>query len=205
MIRASVKGLLLGGVVVNIRRLLEDERISQDDLYARMGPDAIRVFEEKIEPIRWYPIEAYRDLVDLMWEVAGDRDPDFMREKGRRWAAKVYDKGSYQQLEYADAAPRLESGEQAVRQGRLIGSLIGAFWSFIEPEVDLDPDSEAMLRMTFRNAAEFPEANRYTIEGFLNHMVERGKGNHVSSSERPTPDLVVFRLPLGLNPNESDG
>ena len=43
-----------------------------------------------------------------------------------------------------------------------------------------------------------PEANRYTTEGFLNHMVERGGGSHQATSERPTPERIVFRLPLRL-------
>jgi hypothetical protein len=203
VIRASVKGLLLGGIVAQVRRMLESERLGEEDMLARIGPEASAVLDQKVQPIRWYPIEAYRDLVDLVWEIEGDRNPEFMREKGRAWAEKAYRKG-YQQLEYADSAPQLQTGAEAVRQGRLIASLIGAFWSFVEPEVDLDPDPDRAdtLRMTFRNAGSFPEANRYTVEGFLNHMVERGGGRTHSSSERPEVDVVVFRLPLELTPSE---
>lgn len=201
MAEPSVKGLLLGGVVANLRRLAERGAVSEDALEARLGVRALELLREKVDPACWYPIEGYRELVDLLWELEGRRDPAFMREKGRDWARRLYDAQRYQQLEYADTRiGQLRSADEAVRQGRLIASLIQTFWNFVEPQVDLDPDHPDTLRLTLSGtlASLFPEANRYTTEGFLNHMVERGGGSHQATSERPTPERIVFRLPLRL-------
>ena len=201
MAEPSVKGLLVGGVVANLRRLEERGAVSEDALEARLGARAVELLREKIDPACWYPVGTYRELVDLLWELEGQRAPDYMREKGRAWAHKLYEAQRYQQLEYADSRTReIRSGDEAVRQGRLIASLIQTFWNFVEPRVDLDPEQPDTLRLTLEGplASLFPEANRFTTEGFLNHMVERGGGRHRATSERPTPERVVFRLPLRL-------
>jgi hypothetical protein len=197
----SVKGLLVGGVVVNLQRLRESGRLAADACEARLSRAALHLLEEKIDPSRWYPLAEYAELVDLLWDHEAARDPEYMREKGRAWAKKLYDAHRYQQLEYADAsAGAIGSPEEAVRQGRLIASLIGTFWSFVEAEVDLDPERPHTLRLVLsgRLARLFPEANRFTTEGFLNHMVERTGGRHRSTSERPAPDRLEFRLELRL-------
>jgi hypothetical protein len=197
MTEPSVKGLLLGGVVVNVRRLRERGAISEEALESRLSRGALALLTEKIDPTRWYPLEAYRELVDLLWQVDGGGDPEYMREKGRAWAAKLYDAQRYQQLAYADStARRAASDEDSVRQGRLIASLVQTFWSFVEPQVELDPERPHTLRFTLACSAPFPEANRYTTEGFMNHMIERGGGTHRCASERPSPDRVVIRMPL---------
>ena len=195
----SVKGTLLGGVAVNVKRLQGRGRISEETLQTRLAATALALLAEKVDPGRWYPLAAYRELVDLLWEVEGNSDPDYMREKGRAWAARLYQSRRYQQLEYSDArAGEIDSTQEAVRQGRLIASLIQSFWSFVEPRVDLDPDRPNTLRLVLECSADFPEANRYTTEGFLNHMVERSGGKQRASSERPSPHRLVFRLPLRL-------
>ena len=201
MAEPSVKGLLVGGVVANLRRLEESGAVSEDALEARLGARAVELLREKIDPATWYPIDTYRELVDLLWELEGQRKPDYLREKGRAWARKLYGAQRYQQLEYADSHTRaIQSGDEAVRQGRLIASLIQSFWNFVEPRVDLDPERPHTLRLTLEGplASLFPEANRFTTEGFLNHMVERSGGKHRATSERPSPERIVFRLPLRL-------
>lgn len=195
----SVKGLLLGGVVVNLQRLRERGGLEADACEARLSRAALHLLEEKVDPSRWYPLAEYAELVDLLWDVEASRNPEYMREKGRAWAKKLYDAHRYQQLEYADSSTStIASPEDAVRQGRLIASLIGTFWSFVEAHVDLDPERPSTLRLVLsgRLARLFPEANRFTTEGFLNHMVERGGGTHRATSERPAPDRVEFRLAL---------
>ena len=195
----SVKGLLLGGVVVNLQRLRERGRLGADACEVRLSRGALGLLEEKVDPSRWYPLAEYAELVDLLWDVEASRDPDYMREKGRAWARKLYDAHRYQQLEYADSsAGAIATPEEAVRQGRLIASLIATFWSFVEAHVDLDPERPSTLRLVLsgRLARLFPEANRFTTEGFLNHMVERAGGSQRATSERPAPDRVEFRLAL---------
>lgn len=201
MAEPSVKGLLVGGVVTSLRRLVERGSVSEDALEARLGVRSLELLQAKVDPAVWYPIEHYRELVDLLWELEGRREPDYMREKGRAWARRLYEAQRYQQLEYADTRTReIRSGDEAVRQGRLIASLIQTFWNFVEPAVDLDPDRPDTLRLTLDGplASLFPDANRYTTEGFLNHMVERSGGHRRATSERPTPERIVFRLPLRL-------
>ena len=159
MAEPSVKGILVGGVVVNLNRFREAGRISADEIEARLGPAAQELLDTKIDAAAWYPIGSYREILDMVWEIDGRKRPDYMREKGIRWAKKIYDTGMYQQLEYADNAPRIRSGEQAVKQGRLIGSLIGTF--------DRGPERPYVgLRERPRLSAP-PSATRRSAQPFL--------------------------------------
>jgi hypothetical protein len=184
---------------VNVQRLRDAGRLAPEACEARLSRAALLILDEKVDPARWYPLAEYAELLDLLWEIEAGRDPGYMREKGRAWARKLYEAHRFQQLEYADAsAGAISSPEEAVRQGRLVASLIASFWSFVEAEVDLDPERPGTLRLVLagRLARLFPEANRFTTEGFLNHMVERAGGRQRACSERAAPDRIEFRLAL---------
>ena len=199
MAESSVKGLLLGGIAAGVRRLRDEGRISELDLEARLDAKAIELLDQKIEPNTWYPVRPYSQLLDLMWNVEGDGDPEYMRQKGARSAQKLFDSGRYQQLEYSERSEKPKTRQEAIRQGQLIGSVLPAFWNFIEMQIDIDPEDQNCMRLIFNNASEFPEANRYSSEGFMAYIGERSGGSGELTSLRSRPDQIIFRFKLDLD------
>src|SRR5215469_14825430 len=69
----SVKGTLVLGAVVTVRRLRDRGRISSDQLAARLSAPALSLIDEKIDLGRWYPLDVFCEILDTDWEVAGTR------------------------------------------------------------------------------------------------------------------------------------
>jgi hypothetical protein len=192
----SVKGSLMLGVVVTMRRHRKQGRISSEQLTARLSRGALQMIEEKVDIGRWYPIQIFCELLDLDWELGGRRDPNYMRDEGEKAAERLFDSGIYQQLSYAERAERVRARDDLIRQAKLITTITGTLYNFLTFEVRFDADNGDTLQIYYGNAAAFSEALRYTTEGFMNQINKRQKSSARWSSKRQRPDLVVFTLPL---------
>jgi hypothetical protein len=188
----SAKGSLVLGAAVAARRHREKGRISEEALELRLGRAALELIDQKILIAAWYPIGSFCELMDLNWELGGQRDPEFMRREGERSAERLFETGIYPQLRFADEARRAQRRDDLERQSRLIASITGSLYNFLEIEVRVGAD----LQIVYGNAAPFSEALRYSTEGFMNQINKRQKSLRRWTSEREAPDRVVFRMPL---------
>jgi hypothetical protein len=193
--RPSAKGTLVLGAVVAVRRHREKGRITEHELEVRLRAETLALLEQKLVIAAWYPIECFCELMDLNWEIAGKREPDFMRREGERSADRLFETGIYPQLRFVDETSRAERRDEVVRQSRLITSITGSLYNFLQIEVRLDPKSEN-LEILYGNAGPFSEALRYSTEGFMNQINKRQKSQRRWTSERPARDRIVFRMPL---------
>jgi hypothetical protein len=189
----SVKGSLMLGVVLSLRRHRKQGQITPEQLTARLSKGALQSLEEKIDFGRWYPIQIFCELLDLNWDLGGGRDPNYMRQEGERAAERLFQTGIYQQLSYADRAERVRARDHLIRQSKLITTITGSLYNFLEFQVRLDSDQ---LEIHYGNATAFSEALRYTTEGFMNQINKHQKSFARWSSKRVRPDLVIFTLPL---------
>jgi hypothetical protein len=192
----SAKGTLVLGAAVSVRRLRERGAIAADALEARLSGPALELLDQKINIAGWYPVQAFCELMDLHWEVGGRRDPQFMRDEGARSADRLFDSGIYQQLQFAEKAERVQHREDLARQSRLISSITGSLYNFLEISVLLDEKRPDELQICYANAALFNEALRISTEGFMNRINHRQNSTRRWTSERVAPDRVVFRMPL---------
>jgi len=192
----SVKGSLVLGAVVTVRRLRNRGRISPEQLAARLSAAALRLIDEKIDIGRWYPLEVFSEILDTDWELGGQRAPDYMREEGTRAADRLFESGIYQQLQFAERSERAQAVDNLVRRSKLITTINGSLFNFLTTEVRLNPERRDCLEIVYRNAAGFSEALRYTTEGFMNQINKRQGSARRWSSSRVKPDLVIFTLPL---------
>lgn len=192
----SAKGTLVLGASVSVRRLRDKGRISAETLELRLGSAAQGLLDQKINIAGWYPIQVFSELMNLHWEIAGRRDPQFMRDQGGLSADRLFDSRIYQQLQFAEQAERVQSRDALVRQARLITSITGSLYNFLEIGVRVDDARPDELQISYGNATLFDEALRYSTEGFMNRINHRQKSTRRWTSERPTPDRVVFRMAL---------
>lgn len=190
----AAKGMLVLGVAVAARRHRDQGRISETELELRLGAQALALIDQKIMIAAWYPIRAFCELMDLNWDIGGGRAPEFMRREGERSADRLFDSGIYPQMRFAEQARRAQSRNDLLRQSRLISSITGTLYNFLEIDVRAAPDDA--LEIVYGNAGEFSEALRYSTEGFMNRINKRQKSVRRWTSERTDPDHVVFRMPL---------
>lgn len=191
----SVKGSLMLGAVVTVRRHRKQGRISAEQLEAKLGGPALELVDQKIDIGRWYPMKLFSELLDLDWDVGASRDPAYMRRQGEQAADRLFDSGIYQQLAYAERADRVLSARQLKRHATLITTITGTLYSFLRFEVRLREETES-LEIVYSNAALFSEALRHSTEGFMNQINQRQRSKLRWSSRREQADVVVFTLPL---------
>jgi len=192
----SVKGSLVLGAVVTVRRHRKQGRISADQLGARLGGAALELVDQKIDIGRWYPVKDFTDLLDVDWDVGSQRDPEYMRRQGEQAADRLFGSGIYQQLSYAERAERVGSAEELKRQSKLFTTISGTLYNFLRFEVRLAEGRGDALEIVFSNAALFSEALRHSTEGFMNQINQRQGSSLRWSSRREQPGVVVFTLPL---------
>jgi hypothetical protein len=191
----SVKGSLMLGAVVTVRRHRKLGRISAEQLAARLSGPALELVDQKIDIGRWYPMQRFTELLDLDWDVGSSRDPAYMRRQGEQAADRLFDSGIYQQLSYAERADRVLSAGQLKRHATLITTITGTLYNFLRFEVRLR-EEKASLEIVYSNAALFSEALRHSSEGFMNQINQRQRSRLRWSSRRDQADVVVFTLPL---------
>ena len=192
----SVKGVLMLGVVVAVRRHRDQGRVPAPQLEARLSGAALEMIDRKIDIGRWYPIGVFCELLDVDWDVGGRRNPDYARAEGTRAADRLFDGGIYQQLAFAERAERVSTRDQLVRRAKLITTITGTLYNFLTFEVRTDPERSDHLEILYGNAKAFSEALRHTTEGFMNQINTRQGSARCWTSQRRRPDQVVFRMPL---------
>lgn len=189
----SIRGSLFVTGVVAIRRHRESGVVAPEQVAARLGPVALELLDQKIDVGRWYPIAPFCEMIDMDWDVAGGREPDYMRVMGRNTASRFFETGIYQQLDYARRSQRSSSRSVLLRRAKLVMTVAEALYSFIETEVQVERER---LTIVYGNARPFSEALRYTTEGFMNEVNCRQGASRTWTSERVAPDRVCFHLEL---------
>lgn len=194
----SVKGSMLLGSVVVVRRARDAGRIPAPRL-AKLADRTREVLDEQIQLSHWYPMEIFAELLELDWEVFGNRDPDYMRESGKRNALTMQRASRYQQLDYLERAERPKSAAEVVSQVRLTSSITQSYFNFMEVTVGFDPDRSNVLQITYSDTSAFPESLRYSTEGFMTQLNQVRGSSRAWTSER-RGDRIVFSLELRERP-----
>ena len=192
----SAKGTIVMGVVATLRKLRKGGQVTNEQLAARLSAAALELLEQKIEYSRWYPMPAFRELVEFEWDVAAKRDPGYARKSGAQSADRQSESGRYQQLDFAGRAGKAETSSALLLQAKLITTVTAAFYSFLQVSVAIDPTRPDRLEIVYANAAAFPEALRYATEGFMNQLNLRQGSKRCWTSERVAPDRIVFTMEL---------
>ncbi len=174
-------------------RLLDEGRIARAELEVRLAPEDWALLEEKVAPARWYPMDAYVRLVDVLVEREGAGVPEaYLFQRGVRAAERLSAAGIYQQLDVS----REKTERMGPRVGAVIASVAGAIYNFTRWRFVDDEDGEGFA-IQVENAEAFPNVARYTAEGFIHYVASRASGRAVRLwSERPASDRVVFRARL---------
>jgi hypothetical protein len=193
MEQAAIKGSAILSLIEDVGLCVEQGRVSAEELEVRLEPEDVALLGEKVSPARWYPIEQYRRLTDLLFELtAQGRDFEtFLKTRGAAAAERLIQAGIYQQLDYSTAREQ-ESPEQARSDVRLRVSLIAVIVNRGSAHVEPDPERPGHTRIDLRAVAELPDCLGHTIAGFIEHCARaRGTGGRWHMA-RVGADLMRF-------------
>ncbi len=182
----SMKGGTIQAVVEDIHRLVDEGRISETELEARLTPQDLRILAAKINPFGWYPIDSYERMVELLAsKEAGGRREAYLVNRGAKAAERLKASGVYQQLSASadDWGPRV---------GKLMVSIQSALLNFTKWTFE-NLGADHSFRLIATEAAEFPEAARYAAQGFIEYIANQTAPVELRiTSERETPDRIVY-------------
>jgi len=193
---ASVKGIFLAGAVSTVRKAIREGRVSREQVEVRLdGPD-VPFLEEKVDVSLWYPVATLGHFLDVIADLAeGERD-ESLRRIGRAAADMAAQTGRYLQLDPRRKAGRSQS--EVLRYGRVVTSVITAFYDFSRMSFGPDPDDADAFQIDWYDVQDLPESNRLCAEGFIERVAHHASSPVMAvESHRPTPDHIVFTIRQG--------
>jgi hypothetical protein len=202
--KPSIKGTAVAELVEDTLKLLDRGEVSRSGLEARLRPEDLAVLDEPVVVARWYDIELYRRLSELLRDLDGGGSDQYVRERGFARGKTLMEAGLYQQMEYVGRSQvTLESEPRARfeaygRDLRLFVTLSGSLLNFGRWSVERDPDHEDRYRIEVRDAAAFPDVLGRACEGFIDAMATTHGFAGLWRWERLGPDFVVFRMVRSL-------
>ena len=183
---SAVKGTAIESVVADLNRLVQEGRISREELEAKLEAEDLEVLEQKIVPALWYPIGTYGRFVAMLFERDGQRSTEYLVERGRRAAERIKATGLYAQL----SAEREGWGD---RIGKILVSLGPAMFKDSAWSFEVLATNPLRWRIEMRIPPSFPDLCRYSTQGFIDYLTKIYSGSTLVTSERSSPTLIVFR------------
>lgn len=187
----SIKGTAYNSVHDDLHRMIDEGRVSRDELEARLTREEIEVFESKVLATKWYAIDLYRKLLALVAEKdAKGPLEEYLVERGWRAADRLNQAGIYRQL----AADDGKGKSWGARVENLVTKISGLLYNFTRWSVD-HPEHPTTFRVMIDDAKDFSDECRYTAQGFVSFAATLMAGSPVKiASERPRPDQIVYTV-----------
>ncbi|MCG8591322.1 MAG: hypothetical protein MJE66_18670 [Proteobacteria bacterium] len=192
-----VKGTLLQGVAATVQGYVEQGALSVEDLEARLSAETLSLLEQKLLIIRWYPVVAYRELLDVVWEVDGRRRPEFLLQLGEAAAKGLLMSDTYRSFLDSARASEHRSVDELLRRARVTIRLTDMFYDFVRVSAHYD-DQWHRLELIYDEVEPFSEAMVLATQGFLNGLLDLvadpnpDLGPLLWKMERPEPARVIF-------------
>jgi len=200
----SIKGSAFSFVVERTLKLVSAGEISRNELARRLPPDSLSIIDQPIHAIEWYDIRIYAQLMELLRDVAGGGENEYLIRHGEYAAERLLQKGLYQQMEYLK---RLQLGKATDAKGRyeafgrdlrLLVTITPSILNFGHQQVKSDPEYADRYLLETSDATAYPEVLCWTTQGFNNRMAAAHDSPDLWRWERPRLDLVRFRMTRSL-------
>ncbi len=197
---SCIKGTAITDLVEDTRKLLSNGKISQREIEARLTAEDLALLEDPVVESRWYGIQSYRRLTELLRDVEGDGRDEYARGRGRARGQKLIEAGLYQQMEYLGHARVTRAMDPKARfeaYGRdlkLLVTLSQSLLNFSTWKVLPDSEHGDRYRIEVRDAADFPDVLGWASEGLIDAMASAQGKSGLWRWERVAPDFVVFRM-----------
>jgi hypothetical protein len=183
----EIKGSAIEAVVADVKGLLETGRLERTELEVRLEAEDLKILDGKVLAGSWYPMASYARLAELLLEIEGRGDPDYLVRRGFQSAERLQATGIYAQL----SANRERWGDRVIAILVSIGPAIyrDSKWTF-----DLGGAGDPFrFRIHVAVAPDFCEAARFAAQGFIQYLAEQNFDGAIRvTSRRASPTELVF-------------
>ncbi len=197
---ASIKGSIIAPMVEDLRALLDGGRVREADLEARLGSDALRLLDTKINPSDWIELGIYSELATVLAEFEGRSDPHYMHRRGIKAGERIAAAGLYRQLTFVERGRTShESMDAYLSDLRIILSLQAALVTAGRWEVAVDEDHADRAMVVVHEADGLPEPLVQAMAGFFEGISARAHESGIGWRAERLPDGTVrFRMDRGI-------
>ncbi|MBW2314821.1 MAG: hypothetical protein JRH10_11570 [Deltaproteobacteria bacterium] len=190
---ASVKGIFLAGAVASVRKAIREGRVAREQVELRLDGYDVPFLDEKVDVGIWYPIATLGHFLDVLADLQDGEHDLALANIGRAAADMAAQTGRYAQLDTSRKAG--DSPTEVLRYGRLVTSVITAFYDFSRMSFGPDPNDAAAFQIDWFDVGDLPESNRFAAEGFIERIAYHASDGELRvSSRRPTPDHIVITI-----------
>ena len=185
----SIKGTAFLSAHADVNALLARRAITRDALEVALDAEDLRFLDEKVQPTAWYPIASYHRLLQLLCDKEAKGDVKaYLIARGEKAGERIAATGIYQQLD--TNAERL-----GVRTGRIVITVAGLIYNFTSWHFEREGATVGNFSIRVDDATDFPEAARFTTQGFIQYASTRIVGRPMlATSERPLPSRILFHV-----------
>ncbi|HTO55317.1 MAG TPA: hypothetical protein VMR50_18175 [Myxococcota bacterium] len=185
----SIKATVFQTLSDELARWLDDGRVTASDLEERLRPEDHSYLSKQLAASSWVPLDTCERVLGVLvsFRSAGTRS-EFLRSEGSRSARDLHRLELYRQFDRSTE----DWGPEA---GGVLVSLAAVFYNFASWSYQ-SGHGRGPDRIVVSQAREFPEDFRTATEGFVEYMWRAvlKQSSVVVTSERPTPDQVVFQI-----------
>ncbi|MCG8592448.1 MAG: hypothetical protein MJE66_24415 [Proteobacteria bacterium] len=198
---ARVKGTLLQALVESVQACLDNGKISSEELEVQVSAEALGLLEEKLQIIQWYPLEPYRELLDALWNLDGERRRSYMLRFGGDAAARLLEADTYRSFVDSAHGGGDRSLASLLKRTRVTVRLTDMLYDFVHVSVEHDEQRDR-LQLLYESTEPFSEAMALATEGFLNQFTRSSVGSSLEGRmlewqmERPSRHQLVYSLQL---------
>ena len=190
----SIKGIVLSNLINDVVELQTSGRVPLEVIEARLEKGDLELLETKPGATDWIAIDHYRRLSELLWDLEGARSPAYLERRGRASAELVLATGLYPQLDFLQNRYDASDMSSSRASLKLVVTIQGSLINFGDWQIEQDPEHENRLQIRITESTDFPEALCHAMVGFLNRLAETRETTGQWFFERPTPDVVQFRM-----------
>jgi hypothetical protein len=184
----SIKGIVLQLAMEPLQRLLDQGRLKQADLEARLSKQELQLLEDKVVPGLWYPVASVGRVFELVLQVEHPgAGPDAAVQAGAAAAQKLAESQVFKSyITTAGSWGPRGAGPALVRMAEVL-------FNFMRFRFDGGKAEADGFRIEVEDAAALPDVLRFLVQGGIQHLSERVSGRPVRvSSERPAPDRILY-------------
>lgn len=176
----GIKGSVFAGIVDHLRVLRDAGRISAEELECRVGSKGIAVLDAKILSSRWYSIEVYGAIRELLQDVEGGGEDEYTIQAGAASARRLIEGGFYQQLDFLKRwqhyspsdDPQVESERRSHfrKQLVLVSTIHDSLFNFGDMKIEAVPGSPHRFQLQYWDDCIMPRLCRLAVLGFWNEL-----------------------------------
>jgi hypothetical protein len=199
--KPSIKGSAIVKVVEDATKLINGGDLSRAEAERWLQPEDLALLGKEVVISRWYDIGSYARMTQLLLEVVGHGDPEYLRERGRLTARRLLEAGLYAQFEYlqhTEVAQAQSSSERYAAFGRdlrILNTMSANILSFSKWTAQPDPLYKRRYVIEVTEAQDYPEVLCWTSDGLVNEMAaQHGNTDDLWHWKREAPDRIVFRM-----------